>query len=214
MPVFEPGSGGDHTPPKEERDSRGRQESTVALVGLYQVDRADKATLMNAGLAIMGAAAAYSVGTIAFADKFGVVVSWGIVALLPIPLWIISAYQSLLACASAMRITSSIYLGNELYRRTGLPAKDAKIVGVYTSEQIMDFRAASAIHKLTIILSFGGVNAVIMGYTVYILLRTSTKLGPAIWFFAAFYLIFSIVVLASWSSGLKKASANWRTATL
>jgi hypothetical protein len=81
--------------------SKDNGPSVATTAALYQAERSDASAVMSTSLALVGAGAAYLVGTIALWDKFSLLKEW--IVLLPFPLVCVSAFHSLLVAASVTK---------------------------------------------------------------------------------------------------------------
>jgi hypothetical protein len=179
-----------------------------ALGALYQAEKSDASGKFNVAMTVMGIGAAYIVGALGYTDKFGThSLPWTLVALAPVPLWIIAAFQSILTLASMMHGVSVQILEDALFKETGLATGLRDYVGSKGADQIMDIRKAELPHKIATVFVYAGVGASVLGFTTYATnqawdhLSTGTEVG-----LISSYLITTAIVILSWIAGLRKVS--------
>jgi len=91
------------------------------LSALYQGEKTDASGIFNTAMAMMGIAVAYLVGAGPFVDGLSHrTLGWLFVLLLPITLWLILAYQSLIALNAMSHGISVRIIANALLRASGL----------------------------------------------------------------------------------------------
>lgn len=155
-----------------------KRELTVsAVAAIYGAERADSASILNTSLSLVAAGVAYLIGTIAFWDKFDLLGGW--IVLLPFPLACVSAFHSVLLALAAVR-TTSVLLLEELLKEAARISKriDCDAIGAMAGERVMNMqRAHSWYLKASSVLAYGGVGAIILGYTTIVLMRSAGYIG-------------------------------------
>jgi hypothetical protein len=188
-------------------------ESTSALGAMYQAEKTDATGIFNVAMALMGLGVAYLVGAIGTADKYGTAsLPWSAVLLLPLPLWLIAAFNSLMTLNSMSHGVSVQVLEDALYDRTDLHERLRDLVGSRAGDQIMDIRRSSAAHKIATIFVYGGVAASVVLYTAWVLhqawgqvtdwMRVTAVVG---------YFLAAVLVIASWIAGFSWLDKATRT---
>jgi hypothetical protein len=180
-------------------------EPVSAVSALYQGEKADQAGTFNVSMAMMGIAAAYALAVIVGADKFGKgSFPWIVVIALPIPLWFIAAFHSLLTLNAMMHGVSVQILEDRLFRETGLPLEARNYVGSKGADRIMDIRKAHRVHKFTTYFVYGGVAFAVVFFTIYLVFISwshSTNLVRVV--AAVGYIAAAMIVGLSWFYGLE-----------
>lgn len=187
-------------------------EAVEALSSLYQADRSDNSTNLSASLALLGANIAYAGVTLAFSDQFSKL-NDTLVVLLPIPLWIVAAFHSLIVSAGMLRAVSIQVLERELIRRAKIPDDVKIVVGYQAPEGVMNIKPAAWVHKLAIVLANGGSGLIAIPYTVYILFSREIEgmlRGGALFV----YVFVALITALSWTEGLKRYQRNAKIAGL
>lgn len=139
----------------------------AALTPIYAADRADN----SAGevFAILGAGAAYITATLAFSGQ--IFRSIGLLGpFLPLPLWIMAAYQSLLTGVAIVRSLSIRAVEIKLLSGTNFSVQQARVIGLQSSERVINVNDASLIHKAVSFATYGGIMLMICAYTVFVIL--------------------------------------------
>lgn len=173
-------------------------ESVAALVAIYQAERADSAAILSSTLALLGAGVAYAVATIAIVQSLHSA-GWWIVGALPFPLWLVLAYQSLLLGNAAAHERSTRAVEDKLYKISRLAKDDRTKVGSVAGNIVMNPTKSSRPHAVANYLTFGGLAAIIVAYTVYALIASGHDgAHQAIWAYIAGYVIIGVLVAASW----------------
>ncbi|GAA3868645.1 hypothetical protein GCM10022243_37840 [Saccharothrix violaceirubra] len=165
-----------------------------ALIAVYQSDRADRATTLNVGLATMGVAATYLVGTIAFYDKLDLL-GWAI-ALLPFPLICVAAFHSQLLNLAAVRARSILTLERRLL--ADVPDLDRDRVGTTATERATNVHTAPRPHRVAALIAYGGVSAVHLAYIALMLVKAAQHLHGWVAVPAVVYAALLVPVGAAW----------------
>ena len=174
------------------------------LTVLYQSERADRSTTLTVSLATMGAAVTYLIGTIAFFDKLDLL-GWGI-ALLPFPLVCVAAFHSMLINVAAVRARSILHLERALLDSLDASGPDHQaidrgVVGVTASEHRTNLHTAPRAQRGAILIAYGGVGVIYVGYLVLMLWRAAHHLSGWIAVPAVGYAALLLVIGISWRAG-------------
>ncbi|WP_086663635.1 hypothetical protein [Lentzea kentuckyensis] len=162
-----------------------------ALIAVYQSDRADRVTTLTVSLATMGAAVTYLVGTIAFYDKLDLL-GWAI-SLLPFPLVCIAAFHSQLLNLAAVRARSILTLEREILGAGG-PAD----VGAAATELATNIHTAPVPHRLTTLITYGGVGLINLTYLVLMLVKAGSHIHGWVAVPAVGYVALLVPIAAAW----------------
>jgi hypothetical protein len=193
---------------KMPRRRRAGVESIPAIAAVYSATRADNGTLLNVTLALLGAGAAYLVGTLAFVDKFGTSISWFLVAALPVPLWIIAIFHSILTVSAMTNSLALRAFERELMQASFADRGTIKGLGYANADRIMNIRIARWPHRVATAVVYGGVGATIILYTIYLILLSRSRIGLWTWAFVALYLALLVIAIASWIAGFAHLDAT------
>lgn len=189
------------------------KDHVSALGALYQAEKTDAAGIFNTAMALMGIGCAYIGVLMTVSDKFGKDLSWLIVLLLPIPLWIIAAFQSLMTLNAMSHGVSVRIIEHALFSESGLPEELRKFVGSASGDKIMDISQSELAHIITAIVVYSGVVLLVGGFTLYVLFRTWCQVSYSASILAATgYTLFLIIVVNSWVAGkriLEKANKQY-----
>jgi hypothetical protein len=206
------------TPPVPEPETNDR---VTALAALYQGEKTDASYVLNTAMVMMGVAVAYLVAAIPFVGKLSHArtaekivdagYAWLFLLLLPIPLWLIIAYHSLVTLNAMSHGISVQIIEHALFKASELPIKVRDLVGSAAGDKIMDINQAKIIHKLTTVVVYGGVGLLVIGFTGYALyfanrvVKNDVVLVHARVIEIAFatYLLLAIMVALSWFVGLR-----------
>lgn len=175
------------------------------LTALYTAERADRSSTLTVGLATMGAAVTYLVGTIAFYDKLDTL-GWAI-ATLPLPIICVAAFHSLLLNTAAIRARSLLHLEGALFDSIDSAAANAfrlGEIGVTASESDGNIHTAPKQRSFTILIAYGGVGAIYLAYIVLMLLRSADHIGGWVVMPAILYIALLVPVALSWRDGIVK----------
>jgi hypothetical protein len=156
-------------------------------------------------MVMMGVAVAYLVGAIPFVGNLSRGPSaWLFLLLLPIPLWLIVAFHSLITLNAMSHGISVRIIEDALFEASELRAK-RDLVGSAAGDKIMDITQAKAVHKLTTVVVYVGVACLVIGFTVYALYSAKGIVtDDVIWVLAIVtYSLLLIMVLLSWIVGVR-----------
>lgn len=177
-----------------------------ALSALYQGEKTDAAVIFNTAMAMMGVAVAYLVGAIPFVQKISEgPIPGPFLLLLPIPLWLIIAFHSLITLNAMSHGVSVMIIENALFKASGLgPKVDRNMVGSAAGDKIMDIGVSRFIHKMTTLFVYGGVGIAVLLFTGYSV-SSARAFVPAsvIWMASAVYVLLVFMVVVSWVVGLR-----------
>lgn len=190
----------------------------TALAALYQGEKTDASYIFNTAMALMGIAVAYLVFAIpSVATLSSRPHAWVFLILLPVPLWLIAAFHSLITLnamshgVSVQAIEDQLFDASELHVRRDL-------VGSAAGDKIMDINKAKLIHVLTTIFVYFGVAILVIGFTYYAVNSASNVndpidgLPPAgiIWAAGLVYTLMLLMVGASWFFGVRMINESRR----
>jgi len=194
------------TPP---RTPQAASDPISALAALYQGEKTDAAVIFNTAMAMMGVAVAYLVGAIPFVRKISDgPIPGPFLLLLPIPLWLIVAFHSLITLNAMSHGISVKIIEDALFRASGLGAKVKRdMVGSAAGDKIMDITQAKIAHKLTTLFVYGGVALLVCLFTGYSLYSAKGSVpSRVIWVATAVYLLILLMVGTSWIVGIRMIS--------
>lgn len=182
-----------------------------ALAALYQGEKTDASYVFNTAMAMMGIAVAYLVGAIQFMDKISQgPIAWLFLLLLPIPVWLIAAFHSLMTLNAMSHGISVRIIEQALFDASELRV-ERDLVGSAAGDKIMDITKSKVAHKLITVVVYGGVAFLVIGFTAYTLysanmiIKNDTTLVQArvIWIAIAIYSLLVIMVAFSWAEGFR-----------
>ena len=196
-------------------ESDGVSIEIAALTPIYTADRADN----SAGevFAILGVGAAYVTATLAFSSQIFRSIGW-LGPFLPLPLWIMVAYQSLLTGVAMVRSLSIRAIEGKLLESTDFSEQQSQAIGLQSSERVINVSDASFIHKAISFATYGGIVLMICAYTLFVILMDPHLTN--IWRIIAYasYTIFAALVIVSHRDNFKlynrsaqQLSQQWRT---
>ncbi len=192
----------DGTEPESTPSPSQSDADVSALTSLYEADRADASATLTVALALLGAGVAYVTGTLAFADSLFRQFGW-LSIFVPFPMWLIAAFHSLITVSAMLRSRSILVVEDKLLGYTSLSKGQKKLTGMRGPGRIMNVMEAEWPHKLATILSYLGVGLIVLGYTVYFLLKTPhlSIVGQVVAGCGSLALL--LVVICSWWAGLR-----------
>jgi hypothetical protein len=182
----------------------------TALSALYQGEKTDASAVFNAAMAMMGIAVAYLVGAIPFVDKITTgPIPWLFLLLLPMPLWLIAAFHSLMTLNAMSHGISVKIIEDALFEESGLRVK-RDLVGSAAGDKIMDITQAKAAHIITTVVVYFGVFLLVIGFTAFALYSAMGIVDKDVVLVHAHvfeiaivtYLLLAIIVVISWIVGL------------
>ena len=193
-------------------ESKRANDPVAALAALYQGEKTDASYVFNTAMAMMGIAVAYLIGAIPFVETlshrpFG----WLFVVLLPVPLWLVVAFHSLITL-NAMRHGISIrIIENALFEASELRVS-RDLVGSAAGDKIMDITQAKPVHRLTTFVVYVGVGLLVLGFTVCAVYFALGALKRDVawmcelvfwWIAIVVYVLLVILVARSWIVGFR-----------
>jgi hypothetical protein len=184
-----------------------------ALSALYQAEKTDATGVFNTAMAMMGIGGAYLAAMMTLADKFGDgSLNWFIVLLIPLPLWLIAAFHSLMTFNAMSHGVSVRIIEDALFRESGLQV-ERDLVGSAAGDKIMDITKSGLTHRITTIVVYFGVAALVVGFTIFVLYLAWDKVSVCASVVAIVgYALLLIVVMSSWFKGMRMiADANRRS---
>jgi hypothetical protein len=189
----------------------GPADDVTALAALYQGEKTGASYVFNTAMVMMGAAVAYLVGAIPFVGTLNRgPIAWLFLLLLPLPLWLIAAFHSLIALNAMSHGISVRIIEDALFNKSGLKG-DRELVGSAAGDKIMDITRAKPTHVITTLIVYGGIAFLIAGFTVYTLhssnelVRNNAGLIHArvVEIATVIYLLLAVIVACSWIEGLR-----------
>jgi hypothetical protein len=193
------------------KDPHAADDPIPALSALYQGEKTDASAIFNTAMAMMAVAVAYLVGAIPFVQKLGDgPTPWYFQLLLPIPLWLIIAFHSLITLNAMSHGISVQIIEYELFFASGLAAKVKRnMVGSASGDKIMDITQAKLAHKVTTVFVYGGVGILVVLFTSYSLYSAKELAwGWAMRTAEIGYVLIAVMVVASWLVGLRMISKD------
>ena len=186
-------------------------DPVTALAALYQGEKTDSAYIFSTAMAMMGVAVAYLIGAMPFVRSLSQEpMGWLLLLLLPIPLWLVVAFHSLITFNAMTHAISISIIEDALFKASKLRVR-RDLVGSAAGEKIMDIRQAKAAHKVTTVVVYGGVALLVMGFTTYAV-YSATELSkrnvalaqsPVLPIAIVTYSLLLIVVGWSWFEGFR-----------
>jgi hypothetical protein len=190
----------------------GGNDRIAALAALYQGEKTDASYLFNTAMAMMGIAVSYVVGAIAFlGNPSRGPMPWLFLLLLPIPLWLIVAFHSLMTLNAMSHGISVRIIEDALFDASGLRV-DRTLVGSAAGDKIMDITQEKVVHKVTTFVVYAGVAGLVIGFTVYALYSAQGIVkDDLVWILAiGAYSLLLIMVAASWIVGVRMINKGRR----
>ncbi len=195
--------------------------AVVALSALYQGEKIDASSVFNTAMAMMGIAVAYLVAATPFVGTLSRdPLAWLFLAILPLPLWLVIAFHSLVTLNAMSHGISVRIVEDALFYLSEVEVvpipTDRNLVGSAAGDRIMDITQSSPVHKLTTKVVYGGVVFLALGFSVYALLaeyhadqnhRFVISL-PAFWVAIAVYSFLLLMVGRSWFVGFRRIHAG------
>jgi hypothetical protein len=157
------------------------QERVDALIGLYQAERADVATMQNVNVAVVSLTIAYAGATAALitSERLEGISPW-LIAFLPLPLWMVAVFLTLYSAAAARRAQSALKLEYLLKQIARLD--DARAVGLECTINVQDIRKGSVFVRCALFITFGGEFLLACAYSGLMLLQAAQADDlPALW---------------------------------
>lgn len=192
------------TDQRTDRVSGQSDERISALGALYQGEKADAAGIFNVAMALLGIGVAYLVGAIGAADKYGTgALPWPVVLLLPLPVWLIAIFNSLMTLNSMSHGVSVLIVEDALFAESHLRCDLRKYVGSWSADHIMDIRESKWIHKVATVVVYGGIGASVLLYTRWVIVEAWSHVAGWMQVTAVSgYSFAGILVIVSWLTGL------------
>src|SRR5205814_8417463 len=120
-----------HTAPSEPKppSPEPANDPLAALAALYQGEKTDASYVFNTAMVMMGVAVAYLVGAVPFVGSLGhTPIGWLFLLLLPVPLWLIAAFHSLMTLNAMSHGISVRIIEDALFEASKLQA-NRELVG-------------------------------------------------------------------------------------
>lgn len=185
-------------------------DRVTALAALYQGEKTDASSVFNAAMAMMAAAVAYLVGAIPFVgDLSGKPSGWLFLLLLPMPLWLIAAFHSLMTLNAMSHGISVRIIEDALFEESRLRV-NRLLIGSAAGDKIMDFTQEKVVHKITTLVVYGGILFLVCVFTVYSLYSAKEVIEkqavlidvPIVRIAIVIYSLLAIMVVVSWIVGV------------
>lgn len=196
-----------------------------ALSALYQGEKTDASSLFNTAMAMMALAAAYLLGAIEWVDKLqGTPNARLSLVLLPIPLWLVIAFHSLITLNAMSHGISVQILEHALFASADLRVR-RDMVGSAAGDKIMDMNRAQPIHRITTVVVYGGVALSVLVFTIGALysawhvVKEDVILphAPVVLVASIIYFVLLIIIAGSWTVGIgiikqghKEIPTDWK----
>ena len=186
-------------------------DPVAALAALYQGEKTDASYVFNTAMAMMGIAVLYLLSAIPFVGTLGHgQFGWLFLLLLPIPLWLIVAFHSLMTLNAMSHGISVRIIEEALFETSELRVK-RDLVGSAAGDKIMDITKSKAAHKLITYFVYGGVGLMVIGFTIFALYSANAIIITdfslfhisVFWIATGIYLLILIMVAISWKVGLR-----------
>jgi hypothetical protein len=182
-----------------------------ALSALYQGEKTDASYLNNTAMVMVGLALAYLLGAIQWVDKLQVAPNARLsLVLLPVPLWLVLAYQSLVTLTTMSHGLSVKIIENALFASADLRVS-RDLVGSAAGDKIMDINKAKPVHIITTLLVYGGIFLSVLVFTIIALVSAHNVIAPdvilpnarVVLVAIVSYSILFIIIAGSWKVGLR-----------
>ncbi|MET7945775.1 hypothetical protein [Micromonospora sp. NPDC005324] len=179
-------------------------DEVAALGSLYEAERTDGAASQSTVLALLAAGVAYISASSTFSEDIFARLGWAAV-FVPIPVWIIAAFQSLIVVTAMIRSLSVRALEYKLFRHTSFTPEESEGMGLRALERVMNLgdEKGKWPHKLANVFSYAATLILAIGYTIYLVSQAPGLPVCARVAVFAFYALVLGLVLASWRSGGK-----------
>ena len=194
-----------HTPAHTDTDE------VAALAAIYTADRTDHTVSINNSIALLAAGVGYATATLAFFDRITEAVAPLVLTLLPLPMWMVALYHTLLTSASMSRSVSIRTVESALLAKTTIPTQAASHIGHSAVEQTLNLFHARWPHKIASMVAYGGVGFVAAAYTGYVLSQDVRLPCAGIVAGAGGYLFLAALLVWCWITAFARYHANVRT---
>jgi hypothetical protein len=186
----------------------------TALIAIYQTDQARISAVGSVTLTMLGAGITYLVATAPFARSLAETLAkqfprsdWvpgTFLASLPLLLFIVAAYHSLLTLEAIFRTVSARAIEVELVSAAGLDKKKVRF-GAGASDHVLDLRQQPIPFKLATGIAYGGIVLIVAVYAVAMLIMSVHYIHGWVWIPIAVYSALTVLIVQSWLYGLTKA---------
>ena len=203
-------------PQNTQKTPEAEDAALIALAALYQGEKTEATSVLSTSMAMMGFALAYMAGGVLFlGDLSHGRIPSVLAALLPMPVWLVAAFQSLMTLKAMSHSVSLLIIEHALFRRAGLQVRRT-IIGSAASDEIMDINVSNLAHTITTLLVYNGVGFLVIGLTAYSVYSAANALDEKDTLFrwwvvgaAIFtYILLVILVAISWIVGCSKIKKN------
>jgi hypothetical protein len=188
--------------------------SEAALIAIYQMDQERISAVGNVTLTILGAGLTYLVATAPFARSLAETLAkqfprsdWvpgTFLASLPLLLFIIASYHSLLTLEAIFRTVSARAIEVELLSIAHLDPEKVRF-GAGASDYVLDLRQQPIRFKLATGISYGGIVLIVAVYAVAMLIMSVHYIHKEVWIPVVVYSVLTVLIAQSWLYGLAKA---------
>lgn len=180
------------------RSTDGGDEIAV-LLAIYQADRADNASTLSSAFALIGIGAAYVTGTVAFFGSIVHTLPAAVVACLPLPLWLMASYVTIMLASAIVRTRSIVTIEARLLRHVHIAPEYP--IGSTAANMITDPRKSHWALGVVSVISQGGTLLLVAAYSLYVLVLD----GRLAWWRvppSAAYLALGVTLVLSWRASL------------
>jgi hypothetical protein len=141
--------------------------------------------------------------------------AWIFLLLLPMPLWIIVAFHSLITLNAMSHGVSVQIIEQELFDASELTV-NRNLVGSAAGDKIMDIGVSKPIHKITTSFVYAGVALLVVGFTAYVLHSANAVITRdprlvhfrVLWIAITAYSFVFVMTGLSWGIGLRDIGAG------
>lgn len=178
------------------------KDHVKALAAFYQAEKTDASGVFRTAMAMMAIGGAYLCVMITNIYRFGSGPGdWLILLVLPLPLWLIAAFQSLMTLNAMSHGVSVQIIEDALFAESALPAGTRNYVGSVSGDKIMDINKSRFIHHLTTYIVYIGVGMLVIGFTSYTVYLTWHPPYIASVVAIVVYVLLAIIIGISWRVG-------------
>jgi hypothetical protein len=196
----------------DNHDDQQCNDRIAALAAIYQCERADASHGFNTGIEMARVSVVYAIAAILFMSNISHgSIPFVLLLLLPIPLWIIATFHSLMTLKTMSNGISVRIIEDALFKASGLPVGARDLVGSASGDKIMDITQAKAPHKLATITFYGTISSLVTGvttcalYSAHVIVKNDGVLVHArvVEIAIVTYLLVAIMVALSWIVGIQ-----------
>src|SRR5215211_785807 len=151
-----------------EVDQDESSNSIAALGVMYQAERQDQGNLLLTALALIAGAAAYIGVAVALVNSASNPGNPWVLAFLPFPMWVVTAYHVLLVANALVRSASVEIIEKRLIGVLNLRNEEPRI-GSRAAQRVMNIDEQPTVLRIQSYITYVGVGAVVVAFTVYCL---------------------------------------------